>query len=122
MAVSSLLWRCPSLLAWLPTLMTYTCAQHESPGLLCLPALVVPVAEPHIFQAIQGLPERAATDLRLQSKRALRLHNPNTIRVDLAVAPSCLYALEIHVTVSVSAHALPLLGPEAPLQVLDTGA
>src|SRR5215218_6168416 len=122
MAVSSLLWRCPSLLGCLPTLMTYICAQHESPGLLCLPTLIVPVAEPHILQTIQGLPEGAAADLHLQRKGALRLHNPNAVRVNLAVTLGGLYELEIHVAVRVSAHTLPLGRPEMTLQVLDTGA
>src|SRR5215208_2645731 len=101
--------------------MTYICAQDESAGLLCLPALVVSVAEPLILQTIQGLPERAAADLRLQRKWALCLHDPHTFRVNLAVALGGLYELEIDVAVRVSAHTLPLFGHPTVLQVRDAG-
>src|SRR3954451_20432600 len=103
----------------LSSMLTYICAQHERPGLVGLPVLVIPINELPFFEPVEGLPERPAGNLRLQGERALRPHHPYAVLDRLAVAPGGLYELQVHVAGRRAAHALPFGIPEHPLQGLQ---
>src|SRR5215211_6123157 len=95
------------------TLLVYICAQHECPGRIGLPALVVPVEKPASFEPVEGLAEGPAGHLRPDLQRSPRHLDPQPVGVDLAAPGRGLYELQGDVPVAVAAAALPLLGPPA---------
>src|SRR5215208_642136 len=105
--------------------MLYTCVKDEMPGLLAFPVLVVAVEDAPPFKALDALDERSGADLRLQGERTVGLLDPDTVPVNLAVAPGGLDQLQVHVLRRLTARALaPVLPPEfvvSALQFLDCG-
>src|SRR5215210_5109858 len=105
--------------------MLYTCVQDEMPGLLAFSSLVVAVEDTPFLEALDALDECPGADLRLQGERAMGHLDPDPVPVNLAVAPSGLDQLQVHILRRFAAGTLaPMRPPKfvvTPLQVLDGG-